>query len=219
MFVAIDGVDYSGKSTVTLNVSKVLREKGYEVKMIWAPGFTFAGQALRRILCGDIGKTLTLEAQVLLFLGDFVQTYETIIQPALLEGQIVISDRWVDSTFVYQMSQLNRKTLENSLRKERLEETIDAFVEYPDRTVILDITVEDALRRMEQDLKKKGIDKTHFEDVELSVWDVRVQAYRDIPRMDKVRNFMVKDGGAPLQSIVEELVEFISGTYDNMRKR
>ena len=55
--------------------------------------------------------------------------------------------------------------------------------------------------------------------MELSVWDVRVQAYRDIPRMDKVRNFMVKDGGAPLQSIVEELVEFISGTYDNMRKR
>jgi dTMP kinase len=216
MFVSIEGIDYSGKSTVTLNVSKELGKKGYEVKMIWAPGFTFAGQKLRRILCGEIGKTLTVEAQVLLFIGDFVQTYETIIQPALQEGQIVISDRWVDSTFVYQISQIPWK---DNLLKERLLDTIDTFVEYPDLTVILDVTVDDALRRMELDIKRRRLDKSHFEDVELSVWDARVEAYRSIPRNNTTRNFVERDGGMPLQGIVDDLVEIISSTYEDRRKR
>jgi dTMP kinase len=217
MFVSVEGIDYSGKTTVVRHVHRALVKKGYEVKMIRAPGQTFAGQAIRRIVCGDLGKTLTLESQVLLFLADFIQTYDTVIFPALSEGEIVISDRWVDSTFVYQVSQASGLKLERRLLQERLLDTIDTYVTYPDLTVILDVTVDDALRRKEA--KNRPPTPSQFEEVDLSVWDARVKAYRDIPRNDRVRNFVVRDGGMPLQGIVEDLVELIYSTYENRRKK
>lgn len=110
--IAIEGMDFSGKTTTALILKELLEKRGYEVVLSREPGGTEAGEKIRDIL---IHTNLTQAQQALLFQTSRSLHCEELIRPALEAGKIVITDRYIISSLVYQHSQ---KDLLGKLSKE-----------------------------------------------------------------------------------------------------
>ncbi len=101
MFFAFDGLDGTGKSTQMERFVAWLSEAGHEVVRCVDPGTTPVGQRIRHLLLADevpIGRM----SEMLLFMAARAQLVESVIQPALAAGQIVVSDRYLLANLVYQ---------------------------------------------------------------------------------------------------------------------
>ena len=104
VFITIEGVEGSGKSTQLLHLSERLRRLGLPLVVTKEPGGTALGREIRRLLLEPhgSGETWCSEAELLLFYADRAQHLETVIRPALAAGKIVLVDRFEDSTRAYQ---------------------------------------------------------------------------------------------------------------------
>ena len=104
LFIALEGGEGAGKSSVGARVASQLEADGYEVVFTREPGGTRLGEALRAILldAGPAGGKLSGSEILLLFSAARHAHVRTVIKPALKRGAIVISDRYVLSTRVYQ---------------------------------------------------------------------------------------------------------------------
>ncbi len=101
IFVTLEGCEGSGKSTQSRNIKSVLEKKGKVVTLLREPGGTALGDRLRRILkFGDF--PLNPASELLLFNASRVQLVEEKIAPSLSRGEVVICDRFTDSTLAYQ---------------------------------------------------------------------------------------------------------------------
>ena len=100
-YVAIEGVDGAGKSTVSEALAESLREQGHDVLVVREPGGTRAGEAIREILLGPASQP-DAWAEALLFAAARSQLASELVGPALDEGRVVISDRSVYSSLAYQ---------------------------------------------------------------------------------------------------------------------
>lgn len=111
VFVVFEGGDGAGKTTQISRLAEVLRGEGRAVLTTREPGGTDLGVEVRRMLLH--GGEVTPEAEALLFAADRAQHVTTLIRPALAQGQVVISDRYVDSTLAYQgaRAQLSEESL------------------------------------------------------------------------------------------------------------
>lgn len=101
-FVTFEGIEGSGKSTHLRHLAAHLRSRGHEVVETREPGGTRAGAAIRQLLLGDRVTPLTPLAELLLYCADRAQHVAEVIRPALAAGQLVLSDRFSDSTLAYQ---------------------------------------------------------------------------------------------------------------------
>src|ERR1700678_4676341 len=104
LFITFEGPDGSGKSTQARLLAQRLRGEGRAVLESVEPGGTPIGQQIRRILLDPTNKELTPVAELLLMFAARAQNVEQWILPALHQGQIVISDRFTDSSIAYQGS-------------------------------------------------------------------------------------------------------------------
>ena len=102
MFFSFDGVDGVGKSTQIRLLAEALRERGREVVTCRDPGGTALGERLRDILLNHHATPIHRRSEMLLFMASRAQLVEEVIRPALAEGKIVISDRYLLATVVYQ---------------------------------------------------------------------------------------------------------------------
>src|SRR3954469_6246790 len=100
-FVSFEGVDGSGKSTQARLLAEHLRSHGTEVVEVREPGGTAAGERIRALVL-DPAATLAPRAEALLFAAARAQVVAEVIQPALARGAVVVADRFVDSSLVYQ---------------------------------------------------------------------------------------------------------------------
>ena len=100
-FITFEGPEGSGKSSQGRWLAQTLHRRDYSVVLLKDPGSTVLGRALRRALLHTSAQ-LTPMAEALLFIGGRVQLIEERIQPALRRGQIVVCDRFHDSTVAYQ---------------------------------------------------------------------------------------------------------------------
>lgn len=100
-FIAFEGLDGSGKSTVLSAVARALREQGRTVLTTREPGGTALGSAIRNLVLGQEHRP-TARTELLLMCADRAEHVATVIQPALERGEIVISDRFEASTRAYQ---------------------------------------------------------------------------------------------------------------------
>jgi dTMP kinase len=102
MFITLEGIEGSGKTTALSHLVDYLESGGHACQVTREPGGTSFGRRLRSILLdpdsGDIDPT----AELLLYCADRVQHIRTVIQPALDAGRIVVCDRYVDATLAYQ---------------------------------------------------------------------------------------------------------------------
>nr|WP_285666435.1 dTMP kinase [Actinorhabdospora filicis] len=102
-FIVFEGIDGSGKSSQVVKLAAHLRLAGHDVLFTREPGGTEIGRRIRSlVLDPTAGTEPSPRAEALLYAADRAQHVETVVRPALHEGQVVISDRYVDSSIAYQ---------------------------------------------------------------------------------------------------------------------
>jgi dTMP kinase len=139
LFVAFEGGEGVGKSTQIARAAGWLRELGHNVVETREPGGTPLGQQLRRLVLDPDGH-VTPRAEALLYAADRAHHVDTVIRPALANGMVVLTDRYVDSTLAYQgagRGLADTRTLTDWATGGLL----------PDLTVLLDLDPEAGLRR------------------------------------------------------------------------
>lgn len=160
LFITFEGSEGCGKSTQIALLAATLRQAGHAPLLMREPGGTLAGEAIRHLLQhAPEGEALTPEAELLLFAASRAQLVREKIAPALLAGQIVISDRFLDSTTVYQ----------GVARRIPAQETarINAFAVgpwLPEVTFVLDLDRPTSLARIHAD--KRTLDRIERESEE-----------------------------------------------------
>jgi dTMP kinase len=144
VFVALEGGEGAGKSTQARLLAEWLDSQGYSVILTHEPGDSTVGQQLRSILLSPETGALDHRAEALLYAADKAEHVEKLIRPALAQGKVVITDRYVDSTLAYQGAGRDLLPLE----VERLARWATADLR-PHLTVLLDVEPELGLGRFE----------------------------------------------------------------------
>lgn len=152
MFVTLEGIEGTGKSTQLRRIRKHLEGAGREVLTTLEPGGSRLGLELRRILLDMQSRDLTSSAELFLYLADRAQHVASVVRPALAAGQVVLCDRFADSTVAYQ-------GYGRGLDPQLLHTLNSVAVgdNWPELTILLDIDPQQGLRRalarnLEQDL-------------------------------------------------------------------
>lgn len=156
-FITFEGPDGGGKTTQVELLNKYLIQQGFQVVCTREPGGTEVGNAIRSLLL-DPAFTMGSRTEALLYMAARAEHVERVIRPALAQGKIVISDRFADSTFVYQG--IARKLIKTEIL------AINHFATQgliPDITVVLDGTAEALLGRMQG---RGNRDRIEQEDIE-----------------------------------------------------
>nr|MBP9212370.1 dTMP kinase [Bacteroidota bacterium] len=102
MFISFEGIDGSGKTTQAKKLAARLEESGKKVLFLREPGGTEISEQIRQILLNKKNLKMTQISELLLFSASRAQLVTEVIKPALAQGTIVITDRFVDSTTAYQ---------------------------------------------------------------------------------------------------------------------
>ncbi len=102
MFITFEGIDGSGKSTQARMLAEALRAMGHEVVLTREPGGSPGAEEIRRLVLEGDPDRWSAETEILLFTAARRDHLERLIDPSLAAGKIVISDRFADSTRVYQ---------------------------------------------------------------------------------------------------------------------
>ena len=190
MFITLEGLDGSGKTTQARLLGALLEAEGTEVVLTREPGGTPLGEEIRNLLLhgGDVAPW----AEAALYAASRAQHVEQLIRPALARGATVICDRYIDSSVAYQ-------GIARGLGLERVLDLNLAAVGglMPDRTILLEIGVAEASSRMGHDLDRIEREGDGFRD--------RVAAaYRDLAQRFPAR-YVTVDGAAAPETIAEEI--------------
>ncbi|QOY91939.1 dTMP kinase [Paludibaculum fermentans] len=102
LFLTFEGLDGCGKTTQMRMLAERLRASGETVIETAEPGGTAIGGAIRRILLDPANDHLSSTAEMLLYFAARAQNLDEIVRPATARGEIVLCDRWTDSTWAYQ---------------------------------------------------------------------------------------------------------------------
>jgi len=103
MFITLEGIDGSGKSTQARALAQALQAQGRQVVLTREPGGTEIGDAIRHLLLGHPGgQAMSARAELLLFCASRAQLVDELIRPTLQAGGVVLCDRYADSSLAYQ---------------------------------------------------------------------------------------------------------------------
>lgn len=141
MLISLEGIDGCGKSTQSRLLADALRAQGRGVVLTREPGGSPGAEEIRRLLVEGAGERWSPETECLLFTAARRDHLERTIRPALQAGQVVVTDRFADSTRVYQGAA--RGDLRDMV--DRLHELMIGVE--PDRTFVIDIDPETGLAR------------------------------------------------------------------------
>lgn len=160
LFISFEGIEGAGKSTQVLHARQVLEQQGHTVCLVREPGGTPVGDQIRRLLLTQGDGPRSALSELLLFCASRAELVETVIRPALARGEMVLSDRFVDSTLAYQgyARGLPLETIQSLNR-------IATSGLLPDLTLLLDLPVEEGLSRATRRaaLVDDGAERDRFE--------------------------------------------------------
>ena len=195
MFITLEGPEGSGKSSQIGLLAAFLRRQGYGVVQTREPGGTPIGDQIRACLHDVNNTAMTAVTELLLYSASRAQHVAELIRPALAQGQVVLCDRFADSSIAYQgygrgvdLDELHFLTriATQGLR--------------PDLTLLLDIDVARGLAR-----RQTGGDEMNRLDLETLAFHERVrQGYHTLGAAEPER-WVVVDGERPLPTIQADL--------------
>ena len=164
VFITIEGVEGSGKSTQLLRLSERLRRLNLPLLVTKEPGGTALGREVRRLLLEPhaSGERWCPDAELLLFYADRAQHLEQVIRPSLAAGMVVLVDRFEDSTRAYQGA--------SGVPESALDRLSDLVLKglRPHVTILLDVDPELSLQRVEvRNLAMNDFAETRFDEAEL----------------------------------------------------
>jgi dTMP kinase len=199
MFITLEGPEGSGKTSHIPHLVQHLREKGYTVFPTREPGGTSIGEQIREVLHNLKNAEMNPRTETLLYQAARAQFVEQILRPHLAAGELVLSDRYADSTVAYQ----------GYGHQQNLEQ-VRALVQYatgglmPGLTILLDLDVDLGLRR------KKKADEWNRLDAYTVEFHERVRAgYLELAKQEPARWVLV-DASQSWESVQEELRKAIA---------
>ena len=207
LFISFEGSEGCGKSTQVQRLAKRLTDAGLPFLLTREPGGTAIGEKIRHLLqFAPEGAAMRPETEVLLFEASRSQLVREVIQPALKEGQLVIADRFFDSTTVYQgaarrldpgaVDRLNRFAVGDCR---------------PDITFILDVDVATARTRMLRRVRPVGApDRMEQEPVEF--YERVCTAYRALAEREPERVRLI-DGSHSADAVETEIWQALSARF------
>lgn len=190
-FVTFEGIDGSGKTTVSRVVAETLRSRGHSVFLTSEPTTGWLGEVVRR----GIQEDVNVLSESFLFLADRA-AHVPLIRSHVERGELVLCDRYVDSTYAYQGARLVGVVRDPV---GFLKDASRGWVLPPDLTILLRVPPQLAIERI-----KDRPSRIRFEDLALLR---RVAANYD--RLAKARRFVVLDGTRPAEDVSENAVSAI----------
>lgn len=193
MLITFEGGEGSGKSTQIKLLAEKLEQSGYDVTVTREPGGSAGAEAVRHVLLSGAAEALGPEMEALLFAASRADHVDTVIKPALEAGRIVLSDRFIDSTRVYQGI-----TGDVDPRLIRRLEILACNGVFPELTLIIDIDPETGLERAaERRAKDETADR--FEKDNLEKQEMRRQGFLSIAKAEPDRCKIIDGNGTPLE--------------------
>jgi dTMP kinase len=198
IFISLEGIEGTGKTTQAKLTAELMRARGLRVTQTEEPGGTPIGLKIRELLLSPENGDMDPVTELLLYNASRVQHIREVIMPALERGDVVVTDRFSDSTMAYQgYGRGIDLALIDSL------DLISTQRLRPDITILLDIDVETGLRR-NRDMNKD--DRIEREDIS---FHERVRAgFIHIAAQSQERIRMV-DSSAPVEAVQKAVVAII----------
>ena len=195
MFITLEGPEGSGKTSHIPYLVEYLREKGYTVFPTREPGGTSISEQIREIIHDLNNAEMHPRTETLLYQAARAQIVEQTIRPRLADGEIVLSDRYADSTIAYQ-----------GYGHQQDIGQVRALINYatgglvPDLTILLDLDVEVGLKRK----KQNGLEWNRMDAHEVAFYE-RVRAgYLEMVKQEPGR-WVVIDAGQDWDAVQDEL--------------
>ena len=196
LFITFEGADGCGKTTQLRLLAEDLKSKGYDVVITREPGAKGLGEKIREILLKYDGA-VSDRCESFLFLADRAQHIDMIINPAVLNGKIVLCDRHTDSSVAYQ-------GYGRGLPVERIKMLNDLAVNgrYPDVTLVFDVDVETSMTRV-------GDEKDRMESAGMEFFNRVRNGYLEIAKQepDRVKVLDARKSIEEIHSDVKKLIE------------
>jgi dTMP kinase len=208
LFISLEGLDGSGKTTQINRLGAWLKKRGHGVVVTRQPGGTATGERIRALVLDSRSTGLAPMAEMALMFADRAQAIAEVIEPALAAGAIVLCDRFTDSTEAYQGGgrELGSATV---LELHRL---ICGNVQ-PDLTLLLlpglEASLNRARRRNQRTAAESGPDEGRFEQEQDAFYGRVWQKYREIAQREPERVVMI-EGDLSIEEVHEQIVEAIA---------
>lgn len=197
LFISFEGIDGCGKSTQADLLRSYLESKGEQVELLREPGGTALSEQIREILLNPNNDKMDPSTESILLSACRAQLTREIIIPALERGNVVICDRYADSTLAYQ-------GYGRGINLEWLEK-LNAFATAglkPDITLLVDLPVDEALNRMQS----KSFDRIEMEGIEFL--DKVRSGYLELTDRFSKRYFMI-DGMETIEEMSKKIINKI----------
>ncbi|NVD41419.1 dTMP kinase [Ensifer sp. HO-A22] len=207
LFVTFEGGEGAGKSTQLRLLADSLRSLGHEVLTTREPGGSVGAEAVRHVLLSGAAEAFGVRMEAILFAAARSDHVEEVIRPALSRGTIVLCDRFMDSSRVYQGITGN---LEPAFVETLERVAINGVV--PDRTVIFDLPATIGLDRAQRRAGDDSPDR--FEKEELETHEKRREAFLDIAKADPNRCRIV-DATQSAEAIAAEILGLLENLLAN----
>jgi len=200
LFVSFEGIDGSGKSTQARLLAQALRAERREVVLTREPGGSPGAEEIRALVLQGDPDRWSAETELLLFTAARRDHLERTIRPALAAGQIVICDRFVDSTRMYQ-----------GLSRGDLRDKVDALHALmigldPDLTILIDMDPAEGLKRA----KARQTAEERFEDFGLDLQQTMRQGFLNLAREYAAR-IRVIDGARAPETVAQDVRAALNG--------
>jgi dTMP kinase len=197
-FIALEGIDGSGTTHQSRALAKALRDRGHVVVETHEPSDGSVGRLIRERLAVKSVPT-DPRALALLFAADRLDHVSSRIEPALARGEVVLSDRYVMSSWVYQALDCDRDWVKEINRR----------APWPDLTLVLEISPETAMDRITRRQHEKGTPTERFEVP--STLDRLAAAYAEIASDPGLVGVHRVDGHLPHERVTDALLAVLTG--------
>jgi dTMP kinase len=205
MFITLEGSEGSGKTTQIPFLSRFLKDEGYDVISTREPGGTLIGDQIRSILASLENTAMGARTEALLFMSARAQLVDEVIKPHLDKGGVVISDRYADSTLAYQ-------GYGRGLDREQLRVLLEFATGKlkPGLTLLLDLDVEEGLRRRAQ-----GGEWNRLDACEVAFYERVRQGYLELVQAEPHR-WVIIDAGRPSEDVEADICTVV---LDRLKQR
>jgi dTMP kinase len=208
VFITLEGLDGSGKTTQIKRLAAWLSRRGHEAVLLRQPGGTTIGDRIREILLDSRSRGLDPMTEMALMFGDRAQAIAEVIQPALDAGNVVVCDRFTDSTEAYQGGgrQLGSEVVLN------LHRLICRGLQ-PDLTLLLlpgfESSLARARRRNDRVESETGRNENRFETEKDAFFRRVWEKYREIAAREPDRVVLI-EGDLTIDEVHEQIVESVA---------
>ncbi len=208
VFITLEGLDGSGKTTQIKRLSAWLARRGQEPVLLRQPGGTATGDRIRELLLDSRSRGVAPMAEMALMFADRAQAIAEVIEPALAAGRIVVCDRFTDSTEAYQGG---GRELGSEIVLE-MHRIVCGGLE-PDLTLLLlpglETSLARARRRNDRVEAATGTSEGRFEQEKDAFFRRVWEKYREIAARDKDRVVLI-EGDLTIDEVHEQIIEAVA---------